>query len=96
MSYKIGVVYKEEQPLASLNQPTNGGVIYRIEEIPLDELDLGDDEMLVPVAHYQKDCFTGTFGTPFFVKVKNVSKNHSKFTVACCRISKKKKKNVSG
>ncbi|XP_018335217.1 ubiquitin carboxyl-terminal hydrolase 7 isoform X2 [Agrilus planipennis] len=44
--------------------------IYRIEEIPPDELRLQDDEVLVPCAHFHKEVFS-TFGTPFFVKVKN-------------------------
>lgn len=72
ISSKIGAVFKEDQLLASLNQTPNSSVIYRIEEIPVDELDLSEDEMLVPVAHFQKDCFGNTFGTPFFVKVKDV------------------------
>lgn len=46
--------------------------IYRIEEIPVDELNLEEDEMLIPVAHFQKDVYT-TFGIPFLLKIKNVS-----------------------
>ena len=42
---------------------------YRIEEIPADQRDLSDDEMLVPVAHYQKEPYS-TFGHPFLLKVK--------------------------
>lgn len=42
---------------------------YRIEEIPQDQRELGDDEMLVPVAHYQKEAYS-TFGHPFLLKVK--------------------------
>jgi ubiquitin carboxyl-terminal hydrolase 7 len=33
-----------------------GTKTYRIEEIPKDELDLGEEEILVPVAHFQKVC----------------------------------------
>lgn len=43
---------------------------YRIEEIPVDELNLEEDEMLIPVAHFQKDTFS-TFGIPFLLKIKN-------------------------
>nr|CAD7262036.1 unnamed protein product [Timema shepardi] len=43
-----------------------------IEEVPKDELNLADDEMLIPVAHFYKDIFS-TFGIPFFIKVKNAS-----------------------
>ncbi|GLG95277.1 Ubiquitin carboxyl-terminal hydrolase 7 [Gryllus bimaculatus] len=41
-----------------------------IEEIPRDELNLAEDEMLVPVAHFYKDIFS-TFGIPFVLKVKS-------------------------
>lgn len=44
--------------------------VYRIEEIPTEELDLDDDEMLIPVVHFFKDVYN-TFGTPFYIKAKN-------------------------
>lgn len=44
--------------------------VYRIEEIPRDELNLTDDEILVPVTHFYKDVYN-TFGIPFFIKMKN-------------------------
>ncbi|BET01842.1 ubiquitin carboxyl-terminal hydrolase [Nesidiocoris tenuis] len=53
---------------ASLTNPPSK--IFRIEEIPKDEVNLGSDELLVPVAHFYKDVFS-TFGTPFLIKVKN-------------------------
>ncbi|KAJ4444389.1 hypothetical protein ANN_06181 [Periplaneta americana] len=65
---KIAYGPKEDAPLESLN--TTGTKIYRIEEIPRDELNLADDEMLIPVAHFYKDIFS-TFGIPFFLKVKH-------------------------
>lgn len=41
----------------------------RIEEIPLDEIDLDEQlETLVPVIHYHKNLYT-TFGTPLLIKV---------------------------
>lgn len=42
---------------------------YRIEEIPADQREIGEDEMLVPVAHYHKEAYTA-FGHPFLLKVK--------------------------
>jgi len=47
-------------------------IFSRIEEIPRDEVNLADDEMLIPVAHFHKDIFS-SFGIPFFIKVKHVS-----------------------
>lgn len=41
---------------------------YRLEEIPLDELEIGTNEMLIPVSHFYKEVYN-TFGTPFFIKV---------------------------
>lgn len=39
----------------SLDNLSNTGTrSLRIEEIPKDELEIGDDELLIPVAHFQK------------------------------------------
>lgn len=46
--------------------------VFRIEEILREELNLAEDEMLIPVAHFCKDVFS-VFGIPFFLKVKQVS-----------------------
>lgn len=43
---------------------------FRIEEIPLDQVDLDkENEMLIPVAHFHKEVF-GTFGIPFLLKIR--------------------------
>lgn len=44
-------------------------ICYRFEEIPPDELNLAEDELLVPVSHFYKNVHD-LFGIPFFVKVK--------------------------
>lgn len=44
-------------------------ICYRFEEIPPCELNLADDEMLIPVSHFYKNVHD-LFGIPFFVKVK--------------------------
>jgi len=41
---------------------------YRIEEIPLDEIETDQNSMLVPVIHFQKEAYTA-FGTPFYIKI---------------------------
>lgn len=66
------------------NLNSSGTKLYRIEEIPNDELHLAEGEMLVPVAHFHKDVFS-TFGIPFFFKIKNVSdlSNLNLFTYMC-------------
>lgn len=69
-SSKLSPGPREDVPLDNLN--TSGTKLYRIEEIPNDELNLAEDEMLVPVAHFHKDIFS-TFGIPFFFKIKHVS-----------------------
>jgi len=59
---------KEDTSLESL---TIGGTkVYRIEEIPPDEVRLLDDEMLISCAHFHKEVFS-TFGIPFLVKIKH-------------------------
>lgn len=65
---RVQVGPKEDTPLESLT--VNSTKIYRIEEVPLDEVRLLDDEMLISCAHFHKEVFS-TFGVPFLVKVKN-------------------------
>ena len=62
----------------------NSQIIYRFEEIPRDELNLMEDEMLIPVSHFYKDVFY-VFGTPFFVRIKQ----GEPFTTLKDRIQKK-------
>lgn len=47
-------------------------MIYRVEEIPKDEMVLGENELLVPVNHFSKEVYS-TFGTPFLIKIVQVS-----------------------
>ncbi|XP_063897034.1 ubiquitin carboxyl-terminal hydrolase 7 isoform X4 [Helicoverpa armigera] len=44
--------------------------LYRIEEIPRDELNLQEDEIIVPCAHFHKQVYA-TFGIPFYARVKH-------------------------
>ncbi|XP_025409585.1 ubiquitin carboxyl-terminal hydrolase 7 isoform X2 [Sipha flava] len=41
---------------------------YRIEEIPKNEMELSENELLVPVNHFSKEVYS-TFGTPFLIKI---------------------------
>ncbi|KAK0173583.1 hypothetical protein PV328_006757 [Microctonus aethiopoides] len=59
---------KEDTPLENLSLMGTKG--YRIEEIPKDEVNLEDDEVLIPVAHFHKDVFA-PFGIPFMFKIKH-------------------------
>lgn len=67
MSYKIQSIVYEEIRLDMLN--TSPPRWFRVEEIPKDELEIGDDELLIPVAHFSKEIYSG-FGIPFLLKVK--------------------------
>lgn len=67
MSSKIFIIYRPDMNIDHLTNTTQKS--YRIEEIPPDQRDLAEDEMLVPVAHYQKEAYS-TFGHPFLIKVK--------------------------
>ena len=54
ISNKIFNVQKDEAQLECI---TNAATkLYRIEEIPKDELELADDELIVQVAHFNKVC----------------------------------------
>jgi ubiquitin carboxyl-terminal hydrolase 7 len=47
---------------------------YPIEEVPADEVQQGRglDEMLLPCAHFHKEVYQ-PFGTPFYIKVRDVN-----------------------
>ncbi|KAL1115934.1 hypothetical protein AAG570_005429, partial [Ranatra chinensis] len=61
---------KDDTCLDSLvSSVTSTPKMYRVEEIPRDELNTAEDEILVPVAHFHKDIFS-TFGIPFLIKMK--------------------------
>jgi ubiquitin carboxyl-terminal hydrolase 7 len=68
ISYKILCIQREDVLLDCLNAAATK--TFRLEEIPLDEMHLPDDELLVPVAHFHKEIFS-TFGIPFLLKLKN-------------------------
>ena len=43
--------------------------LYATFQTPLDQVNLADDEMIVPVAHFHREAYTA-FGTPFLIKIK--------------------------
>lgn len=80
---KVVMGPKDDTPVESLN--VGATKIFRIEEIPHDELHLADDEMLVSCAHFHKEVFS-TFGIPFLVKIKQgepFSKVKGMFAIVC-------------
>ncbi|KAL1494339.1 hypothetical protein ABEB36_009953 [Hypothenemus hampei] len=62
---KIAAVFKEDAPV----EPFVSSKMYRVEEIPKDELVIAEDEMLVPCAHYHKEVYA-TFMPPCLIKIK--------------------------
>ena len=81
ISNKIFSITKPDQTLESLqvcadrsrcilllNSQLQGGTTksYRLEEIPKDQEELQDNDLLVPVAHFNKEVFS-TFGSPFLI-----------------------------
>jgi ubiquitin carboxyl-terminal hydrolase 7 len=61
---KIYSVYPEEAQVDTLPQK-----VLRLEEVLPEEVNLSDNELLVPAAHFQKEPIQ-TFGVPFFFVVK--------------------------
>ena len=55
ISNKIFAIQPDNVLLECITNST-GTKAYRIEEIPLCEVEIGQDETLVPVAHFQKVC----------------------------------------
>jgi len=64
ISNKIFCISRPEQTLESLQ--VGGTKSYRLEEIPKDQEDLQEGDILVPVAHFSKEVFS-TFGSPFLI-----------------------------
>ena len=62
MSYKVQNIVYEEIRLEMLS--TSPPLWFRVEEVPKDELGIGDDELLILVAHFSKEIYSG-FGTRF-------------------------------
>lgn len=67
ISCKVYVIYRPDMNIDHLTNTTTKS--YRIEEVPSEQIEPAEDEMLVPVAHYQKEPYS-TFGHPFLLKVK--------------------------
>ncbi|XP_071943823.1 ubiquitin carboxyl-terminal hydrolase 7-like [Antedon mediterranea] len=68
ISNKIHQVQQEDVLLECLNPV--GPKTYRIEEIPEDQLDLNETELLLCAAHFQKELFS-MFGVPFLIRVQD-------------------------
>ncbi len=68
ISHKITQINEPEARIESLASPSTKS--YRVEEVPTSQEKVGDDELLVPVAHFQKEVYS-TFGHPFLVKLKD-------------------------
>ncbi len=68
ISNKITGVNQPDAKIEQLASPSTKS--YRVEEIPKQQETVGEQELLVPVAHFHKEIYS-TFGHPFLVKVKN-------------------------
>ena len=68
ISNKITSVNLPDMRVESLASPSTK--TYRVEEVPRDQEQVRDDEMLVPVAHFQKEIYS-TFGHPFLLKLRD-------------------------
>jgi len=67
ISNKIFGLSRADQTLESLQ--VGGTKSYRLEEIPKEQEDLQEGDILVPVAHFNKEVFS-TFGSPFLVLLR--------------------------
>jgi len=71
VSYKIHNIVSPEMAVETLLQQamSASNKSFRLEEIPVDELEIQEGDYLLPVAHFSKEVYT-TFGSPFMVKIK--------------------------
>lgn len=76
-NHKIVAICKDDIPLETLMK-TNESItttqgtqkVYRIEEVPADEAQLAENELLIPVAHFSKELYN-SFGVPFLTKARH-------------------------
>ena len=66
-SHKIANVYEPDARIDSLQGASSK--LYRVEEIPPDQVRVAENELLVSVVHFQKEIYT-TFGHPFLLKIR--------------------------
>lgn len=75
-NHKIVHIFKEDTSLETLEKGPNEPITpqgtqktFRIEEVPVEDMQLAENEMLIPVAHYSKESLTA-FGVPFLIKTR--------------------------
>lgn len=66
MGNRITEIYSADRMISDLDPKK----IYRVEEVRKEEVNLKEDQALVPVAHFQK-VGHNVFGTPFLLKITN-------------------------
>ena len=74
-SNRITTIHNDDIQLECLNPV--GNKTFRIEEIPKDEIVKESGDFVIPVTHFQKEIYH-TFGTPFLLKLRNVSRLRTK------------------
>ncbi|KAI6216025.1 hypothetical protein M3Y94_00454800 [Aphelenchoides besseyi] len=75
---RVSHVLDDDLPIAKLAErtithslaPIASPATLRVEEVPTDQLSLSENEMLLPVSHYEKEP-SKMFGVPFLIKVIN-------------------------
>ena len=84
ISNKIFNVQKDDAQLECITNATTK--LYRIEEIPKDELDLADDELIVQVAHFNKVrlCYCLCFILLLYSVLLHLSKLVYEFNLYVC------------
>ncbi|XP_039253569.2 ubiquitin carboxyl-terminal hydrolase 7-like [Styela clava] len=66
---KIFTVMRPESSTELIAAHNPATRVYRIEQIPPDQKELAEDEILINVVHYNKEIYQ-TFGVPFLIKIK--------------------------
>ena len=67
VGHKVHCVNSPDTPIDSLT--TAQSKVYRVEEVPVDQVNVAEDELIVPVAHFHREAYS-TFGNPFLIKIK--------------------------
>nr|CAB3267570.1 ubiquitin carboxyl-terminal hydrolase 7-like [Phallusia mammillata] len=72
---KICEILRREKPLEELTSYGQAARLYRIEIVPDDQKEIGDDEVLICTVHFHKEIYN-TFGTPILIKIRTGERFH--------------------
>ncbi|KAK0397665.1 hypothetical protein QR680_002208 [Steinernema hermaphroditum] len=67
---RVLLIFPFDTPVVDVAQKLSANHMLRVEETPADQVDVGTDQLLLSVSHFDKET-NRMFGVPFYLKVTN-------------------------